>query len=116
MTRKNATIRTRGIWGTPHYEVHVLYRGDVLHTVPQGDTRRAMRTSARKWAKTQGFTHANRFKLSTPCYINMRGPLGLETIDEFDSIDEGQDMLREYSMSHAGVYLSRKPCAGWHAK
>ena len=57
-------------------------------------------------------------------YLNMRGPSGLETVDEFtagqDAPREYRNFLRyvrrmslEYNLAGMDVYISRRPCRGW---
>jgi hypothetical protein len=57
-------------------------------------------------------------------YLNMRGPCGRETVDEYT---RGQDapedrrafrryvrnMVAEYHLAGMPVYTSSRPCAGW---
>lgn len=57
-------------------------------------------------------------------YLNMRGPAGRETIDEFtrgqDAPDNARlfrryvrDMVAEYHTAGMPVYTSSRACAGW---
>jgi hypothetical protein len=51
-------------------------------------------------------------------YIQMRGPCGLETVDEFDTRKEARAMLSEYRMADKSnyYYLSSRACKAWAAK
>lgn len=57
-------------------------------------------------------------------YLNMRGPAGRETVDEFTPGADApadrrafrqyvRDMAAEYHMAGMPVYTSSRPCAGW---
>ena len=57
-------------------------------------------------------------------YLNMRGPAGRETVDEFTRGQDApadsrefrryvRDMVAEYHMSGVPVYTSSRACAGW---
>lgn len=56
-------------------------------------------------------------------YLNMRGPSGRETVDEFTRGQDApadlrafqgyvRDMVAEYRAAGMPVYASRRPCAG----
>lgn len=58
-------------------------------------------------------------------YFNMRGPYGVETVDEFDSQDfksrrefrkELRRMVLEYSTSGMPVYISSRCTKDWRNK
>ena len=51
-------------------------------------------------------------------YINRSGDGHLETVDEFDSRKEADEMVLEYRMSSptARHYVSRRACANWKWK
>ena len=51
-------------------------------------------------------------------YIQRRGNGYLETVDEFETRKEAQDLLKEYRMSDpsAEYYTSSRPCKEWKEK
>ncbi|WP_158081225.1 hypothetical protein [Rhodoferax fermentans] len=50
-------------------------------------------------------------------YIQRRGNGYLETVDEFETMDEAKKMLGEYRLSDpsAEYYTSSRPCKGWNS-
>lgn len=54
-----------------------------------------------------------------PYYINMKNTDGTrETIDEFDTAKERDEMLHEYrkAFTNENLYASSRPCANWKEK
>lgn len=51
-------------------------------------------------------------------YIQRRDNRYLETVDEFETIKEARDVLKEYRLSdpYATYYISSIPCKGWKEK
>ena len=55
-------------------------------------------------------------------YLNWKGPLGRETVDEVDPADftsrraamqYAKTLRREYAIVHMDVYTSSRACKGW---
>jgi hypothetical protein len=54
-------------------------------------------------------------------FINVRSDTyGVETIDEFDTVKEAREMLKEYSLVYRGtgmpVWISQRPDATWYGR
>ena len=49
-------------------------------------------------------------------YIQRKDYVYLETVDEFDTRKEANDMLAEYRLSdpYAEYYISSRACKSWH--
>ena len=48
-------------------------------------------------------------------YIQRKDQYGLETVDQFDTRVEAQEMLEDYKLSDhsAEYYISQRPCKDW---
>lgn len=48
-------------------------------------------------------------------YIQRKDQYGLETVDQFETITEARDMVKEYRISdpYAEYYISSRPCKDW---
>jgi len=46
-------------------------------------------------------------------YINIKSSYGIETIDEFETRKEAREMLIEYRMIYAIVYISQRCTRDW---
>ena len=47
-------------------------------------------------------------------YIQLRGEYGLETVDEFETMKEAREMLKEYQQLSGGTYyISSRACRDW---
>lgn len=64
---------------------------------------------------TMNATPATKPARTRKVYIQRRGTGYLETVDEFDTVKEAREMLREYRISDtsAHFYTSSRPCKGW---
>jgi hypothetical protein len=48
-------------------------------------------------------------------YIQRKDESQLETVDEFETLKEAREMLKEYRLAEPGVYyyISSRPCKAW---
>ena len=49
-------------------------------------------------------------------YIQRKDNNGIETVDEFETMTEAREMVKEYQLSDtsATYYVSQRPCKDWN--